>query len=305
MKVLIAGASGFIGRSLVMALKDQHSLILVGRDKQRLEPQFPDQAELYSWDTLETLDANEVDLIINLSGQNISAAPWTDATKEQIIASRVDTNLALINWAINTQATPRFFSANAVGIYGPQANGDSNELNENTPIDDENPQDFLSLVAIRWQDSLQKAIDHGMQVIPMRFGVVLKQDDGMLKSLKFSFKLGLGATLGDGKQAISWIHIDDLVSAIQFLIAHPDLEGPINLTAPYPVSQSEFAKTLAKTLHRPLILKLPAFVIRMLFGEMGTNLLLQGQRVKPERLLNEGFQFQYPKLSEALQKEFP
>lgn len=304
MKVLIAGANGFIGHILVKALKEEHNLILLGRDKEKLEQQFPDQTERYTWKTLETFDPSNVDLIINLSGKNISASPWSEGVKNEIIASRVETNHILVNWVLASQARPRFFSANAVGIYGPQINTDLTELDENTPIEDENPQDFLSLVAIQWQDSLQKAVDYGLSVVPMRFGVVLKQDEGILKSLKFSFHWGLGAILGDGKQPISWIHIDDLVRAIQFLMVHPELDGPINLTSPCPVTQREFAKTLAKTLHRPLLLKLPAGIIRLIFGEMGTNLLLQGQRVVPTRLLNAGFQFQYPKLSNALQREF-
>ena len=135
-----------------------------------------------------------------------------------------------------------------------------------------------------------------------RFGVVLGQGEGMLKQLSPSFKWGLGAIVGDGKQILSWVHIDDVVGGLIFLLDHPELTGPFNLTSPYPVSQAEFARVLAKAMHRPLLLTMPAFVIQLLFGEMGECLLLKGQRVLPKRLLASGYTFRYPALVDALEQ---
>ncbi|MFI4919085.1 MAG: TIGR01777 family oxidoreductase [Legionellales bacterium] len=304
MNILIAGASGFIGSALVHALQNNHRVTVLGRDIKRLEHQFPQNVTLITWENLPQLDASNIDIIINLCGYNIAASRWSETVKKKIISSRVETNLTLTNWVIKQEAKPRFFSANAVGIYGLQENGDLNAFDEDSLIDLENPRDFLSEIGIRWQESLQSAFDYGMNVTSTRFGVVLKQGEGMLKKLELSFKLGLGTVIGDGAQILPWVHIDDVVNAILFLIEHPELTGAFNITSPYPVSQKEFSQDLAKTMHRPLLLKMPAFMIRLLFGEMGECLLLKGQRVQPKRLLEAGFQFRYPQLIEALNHEF-
>ena len=185
-----------------------------------------------------------------------------------------------------------------------QDNGDLAAFDENTPIDIEHPRDFLSEIGIRWQEALKLAIDYGMQVTTLRFGVVLKKGGGMLKKLAPSFYFGAGSIVGDGKQCISWVHMDDVVGAIIFLLNKPELTGAFNITSPNPVSQAEFARELAHNLSRPLWLTMPAFFIRALFGEMGECLLLKGQRVLPKRIIDAGYQFYHPYLDEALQHEF-
>ena len=302
MNILIAGASGFIGQNLVKALKNDHAVTVLGRDKVNLSRLFPSSLHC-TWDTLSSLDANRYDAVINLCGYNIAAHRWTDAIKQQLIDSRVTTNQNLIQWIIHYQAKPHFLCANAVGIYGLQANNDATAFDENTFIDTANPKDFLSEIGIKWQSALQPAIDYGMPVTTMRFGVALKKGEGMLKKLTPSFYLGLGSTLDDGSQILSWIHIDDLINAIVFLLNKPELIGPFNLTSPQPISQAQFARALAKIMHRPLLFKMPAFLIRLLFGEMGECLLLKGQRVIPKRLIDTGFQFQYPFIEDALRHE--
>ena len=152
--------------------------------------------------------------------------------------------------------------------------------------------------------ALQPAIDYGIPVTTTRFGVVLKKGQGMLKKLFLSFYCGLGSIIGDGSQCISWVHIDDIIGGIRFLLESSTLTGNFNLTSPYPVSQAQFAQALAKCLHRPLLFKMPAFLIRVLFGEMGDCLLLKGQRVIPKRIIEAGYVFQYPKLAQALQHEY-
>lgn len=302
--VLIAGASGFIGQKLVAALQPDHAITVLGRDMARLQHRFMEPVNRVTWKMLPDLEARMFDAVINLCGYNIAASRWNHAVKRQLIDSRVNTTAALIDWAIKHHAKPHFMCANAVGIYGMQNNADSEALDEDSPIDFENPQNFLSEIGIRWQQALQPAIDFGMNVTITRFGVVIGKGGGMLKKLSLSFYMGLGSIIGDGKQIISWVHVDDVVGAILFLLNKPELTGAFNVTSPNPVSQAEFARTLATTLHRPLLLKMPAFVIRKLFGKMGECLLLKGQRVLPSRLLKSGYQFRYPELKEALRCEY-
>lgn len=304
MNILIAGASGFIGQKLVTALQAEHTITVLGRDGANLKRHFMKPVSTVTWEMLPELDAKPFDAIINLCGYNIAASRWNSAVKKQLIDSRVKTTSILIDWAIKNQAKPHFICANAVGIYGMQESQDKQELDEDSPIDFEHPRDFLSEIGIRWQQALQPAIDFGMPVTTTRFGVVLGKGDGVLKKLGLSFKLGLGSIIGDGKQIMSWVHIDDVVGAMLFLLQRPELTGAFNVTSPNPVSQAEFAKALATTMHRPLFLTMPAFMIRALFGEMGECLLLKGQRVLPSRLIESGYEFRYPDLIAALRHEY-
>ncbi len=304
MNILISGASGFIGHELVHALKSAHNISTLGRNKAILQSEFPGNITCYSWDELAAIDANQFDAVINLCGLNIAASRWTPTVKKQLIDSRVNTTEILRSWLIKYNAKPRFLCANAVGIYGAQKQDDSTIFDEDSIIDTEHPKDFLSEIGIRWQAALQPAIDAGIPVISTRFGVVLRKGQGMLKKLFPSFYLGLGSIVGNGKQMISWVHVDDVVGGILFLLEHTELTGAFNLTSPHPVSQVQFANTLADCLHRPLLLKMPAFLIRLLFGEMGEYLLLKGQNVVPKRLTESGYTFKYPKLTQALQHEF-
>jgi len=304
MNILIAGASGFIGHALVKALIPTHQVTVLGRDRQKLQRAFPTATACHSWHALLDLNANDYDAVINLCGENIAASRWNDAVKKKLITSRVTTSERLINWIINQKAQPHFFCANAIGIYGVQDHDDPKSFDEDTAINLQNPPDFLSDIGVQWQAALQPAMDYGMKVTTTRFGVVLQKKQGMLKKLFPSFFMGLGSTVGDGKQTLSWVHIDDVVGGILFLLEHPDLTGPFNLTSPHPVSQQAFSKTLARAMHRPLLLNMPAFVVKLLFGEMGDYLLLKGQRVLPKRLTEAGYQFKYPELSEALTHEF-
>lgn len=304
MNLLIAGASGFIGHHLVNVLQLTHKITVVGRNKERLEKRFPQKKiKTCTWEKLADLDANSYDAIINLCGYSIGASRWTEKVKRLLIDSRVNTTTDLIKWAIKHNAKPHFYCANAVGIYGTQKNGDPQAFDETSALNFDHP-DFLSEIGIRWQSALQSAVDFGMPVTTTRFGVVLKKGEGMLKKLGPSFYVGLGAIIGDGKQILSWVHVDDIVGAYLFLLDHPEMTGAFNLTAPIPVSQKQFARTLAKAMHRPLFLKMPAFVVKTLFGEMGEYLLLKGQRVVPKRLVEAGYQFHYPELTTALTLEF-
>lgn len=302
MNILIAGASGFIGHELVKTLKKEYTISILGRNKTALIQDFPDH-DCYTWESLETLDANHFDVIINLCGFNISKNRWTHRIKQEIIDSRTKTTNELTKWMMSCHAKPRFFCANAVGIYGAKE-GDTPIVTEDTLIDSLHPHDFLSEVGIRWQEALSNATHAKIPVVSMRFGVVLKKKQGMLKKLFPSFYFGLGSVIGDGKQYISWIHVDDVVGGIRFLIKNPELNGDFNFTSPNPVTQKDFAKIFAKTLNRPLFFQMPKRVIQLLFGEMGEYLLLRGQRVVPKRLSEAGYHFKYPELYQALEHEF-
>ena len=295
MNILIAGGSGFIGHFLTKKLIVDHKVTVID---------FAHPITVETWDNLANLDATNFDVIINLCGNNIGASRWNARIKKELIDSRVNTSTTLINWAIQHKAKPRFICANAVGIYGLQENSDQQVFDENTLINFEHPRDFMSEIGVRWQQALQPAIDYGMNVTSTRFGVVLAKGQGMLKKLTPSFYFGMGSILGDGQQIISWIDIDDLVDSILYILNHSELTGAFNITSPNPVSQAEFARTLAFVMHRPLILKMPASIVKMMFGEMGECLLLKGQRVIPTRLIETGYAFRYPQLIDALQHEF-
>ena len=304
MNILIAGASGFIGTELVKALQTHHTITVLGRNTQVLEKHFSKTVTIKTWGELLELDATNYDAVINLCGHNIAASRWNKRVKEELIHSRVASNNQLLHWLNNQKAKPHFICANAVGIYGLQTNGSPEQFDENSSIDMNNPRDFLSEIGIRWQESLALAIKQGIPVTTLRLGVVLKRGQGLLKKLALSFQMGMGSVLGDGTQIISWIHIDDVIASILFLLSRPDLTGAFNITSPNPVSQKQFAKLLAKTLRRPLLLKIPTTIIRVLLGEMGECLLLKGQRVIPKRLIEEGYQFAYPQCADALKEEF-
>jgi uncharacterized protein (TIGR01777 family) len=302
MNILIAGASGFVGRVLANHLSKNHSITVLGRSLVKLESVFSKDIKKLTWGNLASQDAKHFDLIISLSGSNIGDKRWSAKVKKELIESRTQTNEQLVDWLIHHQANPRFFCANAIGIYGAQ------ELS--TEVFDENSalasssDDFLQHIALLWERSLKKAIDAGIPVTILRFGVVLKKGEGMLKKLELPFSLGLGSVLGSGNQALSWIYYKDLIKAVDFLIAHQEVTGPVNITTPYPLTQQEFSKLFAKALKRPLFLKTPKLMIQIMFGEMGEYLLLKGQRVFPKRLSELGFHFSYPKMESALNDAF-
>jgi uncharacterized protein (TIGR01777 family) len=304
MNILIAGGSGFIGQALIENLAKDHQITVLGRHLSKLEATFPENIKKCTWEGLSKLDANHFDAIINLSGRNISEGRWSVDIKKEIIDSRVETTLTLINWAASFKAKPHFYCANAVGIYGLQENGDKEVFTEDSPIEFEAPRDFLAETGTRWQKAAETAQSYDMPLTITRFGVVLQKGQGMLKKLYMPFNLGLGSVIGDGKQGLSWIHIDDLIEAYRFLLHHPELTGAYNLCSPQPVEQKEFAKAFAKTLHRPMFLKTPNMVIRLMLGEMGDNLIIQGQKVAAKKLLEAGFEFKYPNIEQALKKEY-
>lgn len=302
MNILIAGASGFIGCQLIAALSDHCQITVLGRQEQQLRRLFGAAHPIVTWENLSSLAPQNYQAVINLCGHNIGASRWNEEIKQQIIQSRVETTRALVDWIIDLKSqTTHFYCANAIGIYGAHPPGDPQVFDEDTVIDYQHPSDYLSEVGIRWEQALDRAKQAQVPVTITRFGVVLKKDEGMLKKLYPAFYLGLGTVIGDGRQMISWVHYRDVVGALRFLLANPNLTGAFNITSPYPVSQRQFATTLASVLNRPLWLTMPAFMVKLLLGEMGETLLLNGQAVMPKRLLEAGYPFQFPELRGALE----
>jgi len=299
--ILIAGASGLIGQELIRGMDKEHHFTVLGRHKDSLRQVFQKGIISVSWDELDNLDATQFDAVINLCGLNIAASRWNTEVKNEIISSRVQTTEILVQWILKQHAKPHIYCANAVGIYGLQNENDTEHLDEDTEIDLSHPKDFLSEIGIRWQQPLKQAEDAGLAVTTTRFGVVLKKGKGFLGKLYPSFICGLGSVIGNGQQVLSWVDSDDVVNAYRFLLNHPEMTGPVNITSPHPCTQKEFAKAFAQSLHRPLLLTTPAFVIRLLFGEMGDCLINRGQKVIPKRLLEAGFEFKWPDIKEALE----
>ena len=286
MKILIAGATGLIGQALVSALLPQAQIAVLGRNSSRLSKHFP-SCEALTWQQLDSFPFDACDVVINLCGENIGSRRWSKKRKKAIFQSRVDTTarLAAACAALGAKA-PVFLNASAVGIYGAGADG----VDEATPLPPEGA-DFLSQVGRRWELALEPAVAGGCRVITLRFGVVLSERGGMLKKLLPSFKMGMGAKLGDGQQVISWVSVTDVVRAILFLLRSTEARGAYNIVADEPITQHEFAISLAKHLHRPCWVRLPEWLITLLFGQMGDDLLLQGRPVRASRLKEAGFSF--------------
>lgn len=300
MKIIVAGGTGFVGQFLVPSLlKDKHRVTVLGRTKNKITQLFGNQVNAMSWEELNSKSLKPFDVIINLAGYNISDKRWNDRVKHLIIHSRVQATQRLVNTALElAEDAPRILNTSAIGIYGLHENNPQQPqpVDEAWPIPWGQPTDFLSEVAQQWEQALTPAIESGLSVAIMRFGVVLHPDFGMMKKVLPSVKLGLGSVMGSGEQGFSWIYVDDLVMAIKRLISHTELQGPFNLSSPYPVTQKVFMHTLAKAYNRPCWLKMPANVVKLLFGQMGEELLLKGQKAFPQRLFQSGFTFNYPKL---------
>ena len=278
MKIVASGMSGFIGRPLQEALKQKHELVILRRDASQEE---------------RDRQTDGADAVINLSGEPIAGGRWTKARKKELITSRLQTTRAWAKAIGKARVRPKvFINASATGYYGPR---------DDAPVDESAPagMGFLADLCKEWERQAMKAESLDSRVVLLRTGIVLGRQGGALGKMLLPFKMGLGGPLGSGKQMMSWIHLDDEVSAIRHVLETPSIRGPVNLTAPNPVRMSEFAKCLGKALRRPALIPVPAFALRILLGEM-SGLLLTGQNVIPGALCHSGFQFKFSRLEPAL-----
>lgn len=293
--ILITGGTGFIGRPLVQLLvASGYEVSVLTRNPVSAKARLPDPVRLI--DNLDALPRDKAipDVLVNLAGEPLAASRWTVRSKALFRASRIDFTDNIFSYFERRGVFPsRVISGSAIGYYGDC--GDR-LVDERESVG----AGFAAQLCADWELSARQFESRGASLCVLRTGIVLGGDGGALGQMLPSFRLGLGGSLGDGKQYMSWIHITDMVRLILFLATHPAITGPVNAVSPQPVSNGDFSRTLAKVLRRPAFLGVPAFMLRFLFGEMAGSLLLASQRVLPTRALNNGFEFTYPQLEGTL-----
>ena len=297
MKIVIAGGTGFIGKKLVKRLLDDGcSVVILSRKLKPGEAESDGKIQYAQWDASTVGDwafhLQNAEAVINLTGEPIAGKRWTDKQKKKIVQSRIAPTRALV--AAIEQSSPRpglLLNASAVGYYGDVEKG---EVDETYPPGT----GFLADTCALWENEAMAAAGLGVRIVLIRIGVVLSTGGGALPKLLLPFKLWLGGHLGTGAQWMPWIHQDDLVSAIVFILNNPDLYGPFNCVSPAAVTMREFAKILGSVIGRPSWMPVPSFALRLLLGEM-SEMLLTGQKAVPKKLLGNGFQFKFNRLDEA------
>ena len=292
MKVLVSGSTGLIGTALVRSLESSGNSV-----KRLARPSSAGVHNGIAWDPesglLEARHLEGFDAAIHLSGENVASGRWSDEQKARIRDSRVRSTELLANALATLDSPPEVFAcASATGYYGDR--GDET-LNEGSAPGS----DFLSDVSVEWENATGPASDAGIRVANMRISVVLTAAGGMVATVGPIFKLGLGGRLGSGAQYLSWISREDIVRAIEWILLHNDLRGPVNLCSANPVTNSEFTRTMGGVLGRPALFPVPRFALRITQGEI-TDMLLASVRAKPEKLVASGFEFRHPHMEDAL-----
>ncbi|OUS72788.1 TIGR01777 family protein [Pseudoalteromonas sp. A601] len=292
MNIFITGATGLVGSALCKKLKRVHTLSVLTRDTQSAEQKLGN--ELCYVNDVSNINFNTIDCVINLAGEPIVNKRWSSQQKQKIRDSRIGLTQQISDAIMQCDTPPHtFISGSAIGYYGRQGSQLINEQYEKI-----HPE-FSHTLCDDWEQAALSAQSQHTRVCVIRTGIVLASHGGALAKMLPPFKLGLGGPIASGEQGMSWIHLDDMVSLLEFTLETPHLNGAINATAPSPVSNYNFSKILAKALHRPAILPMPAWVLNILMGEMA-DLLIHGQFVLPQKLVDAGFAFTYPTLSKAL-----
>lgn len=288
--VLVSGASGLIGAALVPSLTASGwTVVRLVRGPRSGENQV-------SWDPETPLSPDSVagfDAVIHLAGENIFGR-WTDAKKANILSSRVAGTANLAQAIAQADEKPKVFvCGSAIGYYGNRADEILRE--ESSP-----GSGFLSEVCQQWEEATMPAVQADIRTAHLRTGIVLSAQGGALKTMLLPFKFGVGGRVGDGRQWMSWIDIQDLIGAIHHILKNDLLQGPINMVAPRPATNAEFTKTLASALSRPALLPMPEFAVKTIFGEMGVDVLLASQKVEPGKLISSGYPFRFRELKDSL-----
>lgn len=299
MKILIIGATGFIGRKLAEELASAgHEVTGLSRNPRVEGQQLQGGGLLSHWDgkSLATLKDHLKDKsgVVNLAGENIGSAIWTKSRKKKLSESRTGTGRLLSDAILMLENKPAFLvQASASGFYGYRTN---EWADENSPKGD----GFLAELTMLWESSVADLHPVGVRTVFIRTGIVLGKNGGIMKKLLLPFRFYAGTILGSGNQWVSWIHIDDLVRAIHFLIQNPQSSGPYNLVSPMPVTMAVLVKEIAKATGKPIWMKIPGWLLKTLLGEMATETVLASQRITPLKLQKEGFQFKYPSIDQAI-----
>ena len=292
MKILVSGSHGLVGKALITSLMaDRHEIVRLVRNK-------PAAAGDIEWDlkkgTIDVPALEGLDAVVHLAGESIASGRWTDEKKRTIQESRVLGTVLLSDALARLSRPPSvFLSASAIGYYGDR--GDE-LLTEKSAAGT----DFLANVCRAWESATGRAADKGIRTVHMRFGIILDAKEGALAKMLTPFRMGIGGRIGDGKQWMSWIAIEDVVNGLKFLMEDTFASGPVNFVAPNPATNAEFTKALGRVLSKPTFIPVPEFGVRLAFGEMADALLLSSQRVKPGVLMERGFQFRWPTLDSAL-----
>ncbi|MAY01935.1 MAG: TIGR01777 family protein [Gammaproteobacteria bacterium] len=294
-KLLITGGTGLIGSTLARRLlkADDYRITILSRNPDKHRKDLPEQI-----DWLEDIDEIEpdahFDVVVNLAGEGIGDKRWSEKQKLKIYHSRIDLTKKLVSKLGELPRPPQvMINGSAIGYYGSQ--------DETLLTEDAAPQqEFTHELCRDWEMAAQQIETLGTRLCCIRTAVVLDKDRGALPQMLLPFRLFVGGKIGNGQQYMSWIHLQDEVSAIEFLLHNDKCSGAYNLSSPNAVNNATFSKTVGKVMHRPSLFPLPALVVKIMFGEMGETLLLSGQHVYPERLLQAGFKFQYENLHDAL-----
>lgn len=298
-RILIAGGTGLLGRALARRLTESgREVVLLSRSAsgKAAEGELPPGCRLAVWDGRTAQGWGELasgaEAIVNLAGESIAGGRWSRERKARILDSRLQSTGALVAAIAQAKRPPRvLLQGSAVGYYGDRAD-------ELLPEEAVAGGGFLGETARAWEAASAPAESFGVRRVLARTGVVLAREGGAFPKMALPFRLGAGAVLGSGEQWMPWIHLVDEIAALEFLIGNEAAHGAVNLAAPAPVTQAEFSRALARTLHRPLLARAPAWTLRAVLGEMA-DLVLASQRVVPQRLLELGFRFRYPALSAA------
>ena len=305
-RYLVTGGSGFIGTELIkQLLLENHDVTVLTRDEVKTANHFASimkNEKQQNYGKVKTINSLDLlnpeisfDVVINLAGQGIADKRWTSDVKQQLIDSRINITKALFDYVKEALVKPDvFISGSALGYYG--LHEDDNKIDESGATDDS----FSSKICQLWEAEAQKIEALGIRTCYLRTGIVLGKNGGALGKMLPPFKFGLGGPIGDGKQWMSWIHIEDIVGIIRYAVEHEQINGAINGTAPEPVTNKVFSITLGKVLKRPAFLPMPAFVMKLIFGQMAEELLLSGQRVLPDKISKAGYSFKFKNLEGAL-----
>lgn len=311
-RYLITGGTGFIGTPLVkQLLLDDQQVTILTRDCVKAANHLATAMKGDSRgvtegrnkaiviDNLDSLNPETTfDVVINLAGQGIADKRWSPEVKKQLIDSRIKTTRKLCDYLQESLVKPDvFISGSALGYYGLGVGSD-----HNAPVDESGQPDtsFSSELCIAWENEAKCIEELGIRTCYLRTGIVLGKGGGALAKMLPAFKFGLGGPMGTGKQWMPWIHLDDLIGIIHFMVENEKISGAVNGVAPNPVSNKAFSKALGKVLKRPAFITMPAFVLKLMMGEMAEELLLAGRRVVPKKVMQAGYEFQYPELKSAL-----
>jgi len=291
MKVAVTGSSGLIGSSLVSFLSEKSVTVSKILRENTKDDDISWKPEDGDWDSAFT---GGVDGIVHLAGENIASGKWTRKKKEKIRNSRIEGTTRLCEHILKLPTPPSVLvCASAIGYYG---NRGVEFLNEGSS----RGSGFLPDVCLGWEEAAESVSKAGIRVVNVRFGIVLSKDGGALAKMMTPFKIGMGGKIGSGTQYMSWVAMDDVTGAIYHTLITESLKGPVNVTAPNPVTNKEFTNTLGEVLKRPAVVPIPAFAAKLAFGEMANDLLLASTKVAPKRLSDSGYKFQYPELENAL-----